>query len=488
MKSLITHKNNVELISSIIILVALIAALLTMARVGLLSRYQTDDYCNIGNLKAYGYFQSIAERYNGWDGRYSFGVVIYFFSSLGEKFPSILPMALISLCYLSAFYFFRKVNASVFLQSTNLPSLVLGGFFTFLLIYTIPSVGQDVFWMTGSSTYFLPISLDLLFFGTVIGNSTRLQTFSLKKRVLSCVMFFLVSFFLCGFSEVITTLNISIIGMVLVAQLRLIVWKKKNIKQSTLWIISFLGALIGLLVMILAPGNQARESVSPAHPELIDLFSNALIMSGRFTFKWFFHYSDILWPTSVILFLSGVAFRNEFKLVFGTKETSWQLIGFVLVSLLSVFITFVPAYWALSGYPEDRVLIIPTAVLSFFMVGFPFLLGSYIQKGLRIEHSEVGFLNLTIILMILFYAVSSPIYQARKFYFQTYPLWQRFAERWDNQHASILESINQGERKILTEKIKVDTIGLEEFTSSPDFWVNTCAALYYGVDEISTLH
>jgi uncharacterized protein (UPF0147 family) len=69
---------------------------------------------------------------------------------------------------------------------------------------------------------------------------------------------------------------------------------------------------------------------------------------------------------------------------------------------------------------------------------------------------------------------------------QQIPQWKAVAQAWDERHADIQQKVSAGETSLTVKAF--DSIGtVAELTDDPNYWVNTCAATYYGVEEITAV-
>jgi len=91
-------------------------------------------------------------------------------------------------------------------------------------------------------------------------------------------------------------------------------------------------------------------------------------------------------------------------------------------------------------------------------------------------------LSLSIWLAVL--GISALIIGAR--FVTEYPLMQQRAELWDGRDAQIRQMQAAGETQLVVPAMNSLT-GILEFSDYEGFWVNQCAALYYGVGSISAV-
>lgn len=64
------------------------------------------------------------------------------------------------------------------------------------------------------------------------------------------------------------------------------------------------------------------------------------------------------------------------------------------------------------------------------------------------------------------------------------PFFKQWSSLWDLRESQILEQKSKGVEDIQLFPL-ISIAGVKEFDASPDYWVNRCAAAYYGVNSIS---
>lgn len=176
------------------------------------------------------------QHYQSWSGRF----IVDYIACLVLMSPRWLnvcyaPLLVTSLCFLISYMpkVICRVNVAWWMP------LVI-----FILYWVAnPSLGQTSFWIVGVSNYLYPPVVCLLTFFLIF--YLREHNFFLRLGLLPLGL-------LCGFSSEATSVSFCA-GVVL---LFLINFKDKKIVVNCL--LSFIGGFIGLLFLVLAPGNFAR--------------------------------------------------------------------------------------------------------------------------------------------------------------------------------------------------------------------------------------
>jgi hypothetical protein len=61
--------------------------------------------------------------------------------------------------------------------------------------------------------------------------------------------------------------------------------------------------------------------------------------------------------------------------------------------------------------------------------------------------------------------------------------YQKFAIAWDARDAYIKKSVAEGAKDLVV--IQLDSVGgVGEYKEKKSFWINSCAARYYGLDSL----
>jgi len=473
----------------VIIAIALLVAIYLYAYMGIFSRYLADDYCTAGSVKLLGFIQAIKTRRYSWDGRFTFTFLIMLFSLFGNKFSAILPSIAITAWLSSFYYFFRQIAKRFFVQPGKLPVFVVSLLVAFIIIYSIPNVAENFYWMTGISTYLFAVIFEVLLLGFLIQVLPEMGKRSLFKKIIYSILFFIFSFICSGNSEVSTALNVVIFGILLLIGIVVRITKKTSSSQLIYLFIMFLGAFLGFIYMATAPGNEIRNGgplVLTAHPGIVELFINSLLISSKFSIKWLINYSNIIWPVSILLVLIGIYFSStySFRIGFYSRDGIKYFAYYLFFMFLLVFVTLIPTYWVMGTFPRDRILVLPITILSGTIVSCSFLLGCLLNKAINFTDYSPKTLHLVLSILCIYFVVSVPINLARHYYLENISVQRNFSEEWDKGNEQIMNDINNGKKTIITNTILYNLVDIERIRSEPDFWVNQCAASYYQVDKI----
>ncbi len=485
-----TNKKSTRIIAFTLIvsIAALLVAIYVIAYLGSFSRYIADDYCSAGEFKTLGYLGSIANRYITWDGRYSFSSIIYFFDSLGIKFPSILPAISITLLLASAYYFFSQVLKAFSGKVNRLTVLLIASIFIFAIQYTTPQIPEVFYWMTGIATYQFSIIFELILLGLTAQILVQPIKTNRFKQILLSLLLFLLSFVCSGFSEVSTAIHVSLFGLAIFFAIAYRFVMKKHYSQTWYLLTLFLGALAGFIVMAIAPGNQVRgTSLSPIHPSLPELIFRSLIQSAHYSINWFLKNTSILWPALVLAVVLGAYSSSSFSSSsVDLRSTKIKTLLFFVSGLILTFVSFVPTTWAGYDMPAGRILFLPTTILCGTLTTVSYLLGLLLAKEFEPLNQNSKFVVGLFSLLCLLFIFSTPINISRQYYRNTIEVQTDFSQAWDEVNQAILADIQAGQQNILADNIQYNIVDLERIKGDSGFWVNQCAARFYQIDKIQS--
>jgi hypothetical protein len=479
-------KRNLVLLSAGITSLALLAAIFLHGYFGFFSRFLADDYCLGWGIKSVGFFHSLTGRYAGWDGRYAFTFIAYGLELLGDKVVTYVPLVSICLWLIATFYLIKQIGKKRFSKQNFILTIFLSTIFVFVGLYTMPSVGQDVYWFTGNTTYFFPIIFGMFTIGAAMNLSMEAQRFTKIQRLFFSALLFLLAFITSGFSEVATALSVTFFGMILGIEIIKKVINKETNPSFLFWCAAFTGAFIGLLVMVLAPGNTLRQQLYPPHPSLVTLVSQSMVISWNFFAAWVVQHYKIIIATTLTVFSFGVCvpLPSIFNFTKKTKNIPLYFLLFIVIFLLFYILSFMPTYWALSTSTPERVAVIPSTILSALIVSLPFLLGVEIQQKIPFKLNNSLLISAVLPFVCVCFIVFAPYHQALNYFHKNYQTAVAFAHKWDSINSSILAAKSEGQKIITTEINGSNVMGIEHLQSDPKYWMNQCAAGYYQVDEI----
>ncbi len=458
--------------------------LVELAYEGFFTRFIADDFCYVNPAIKHGHLQGFWDIYTSWSGRYSAIFFTQLGSITGRFFPSILPILLIfglsislNYCYQQLFLLFSISESKRFAILPALASL-----FFFLLM--TPNRYQVLDWVNGSVTYSGPLILMVALIAWLI---RIIRKPDLKKPWLNGIGIGLLAFVGAGFSETNTALLISSLSILILLSLTYI--KKEKKWRAIRWqLIALAGTLSGLVMMIIAPGNEVRKGalnlVAPKIPEMV-------ITSARYA--WDFSVDTLKTKPLPVVILVGLFIMIGFiSLQKGSQDNPAKItrsdsLPFVLIPIITFVVILsvvAPSVYFQSAYPADRAL----SGAMFIFVLSTGMFGIFLGKLLKLLTGRLKsqWLNVLQICFILGVMLAS-IYPIRATLLNIPDIQAtiQFGKAWDSRHVMIMESISDQQLDLIVPDINSQH-GLKDVNEDPALWVNQCMAEYYGLSSIRT--
>jgi len=210
----------------------------------------SDDYARAGLGATAGVLHAIRQDYFGWSGRFLSVTIEYAltcFIRIRWAYPTF-----VAVIWLFAVTLVYAAVRALF-HASRRQALLLATAFEAIWLCTATDPRESLFWLTGEIEYLFSISVILCLIAIV----SRLRAERRTPSRLGIAALALSAFAAAGFHE--------LHAMFLVASLALLtgaVWRRDRTVRA--WCLIVLGAaVLGLLVVVLAPGNAARLSVEP---------------------------------------------------------------------------------------------------------------------------------------------------------------------------------------------------------------------------------
>ncbi len=448
---------------------------------GFFARYLGDDFCYANTALHQGVIQGFNYIFISWSGRFSTILITQFGTLLGSSLPAILPVTFIFFLAASLFWFFNhglQIRAHAMSRIKAAYLALIAAFFFFFIN---PVRYQVLDWMNGSITYTLP----LIFLTLLITWFLRTVRYDdVPQNFMTFFGIFLVALIGAGFSETNTALQVTVIILAILFSI-IHVRKGKKWKVVRWQLIGLAGSLIGMLIMILAPGNKVRQALLPTPPGLSTIFT----LSFQYSWDFLVNVIRTMPLPTVVLFLTSLVLgsliiwnQNENSEISIPKPKIWSLILLPVIVFILIASICAPSIYAESAYPESRAL---SAGLFVFVVGVVFL-GFQIGNLLSLLKSRLGLkagrivelVSLLFLLVLSAYPVRATINL-----FPEIQSAQKFTSRWDQRDAAIHQAVSE---KILVLDLPAinSQHGIQEVTEDPNNWVNKCVANYYGLNSI----
>jgi uncharacterized protein DUF6056 len=466
-----------------IVLVCMLASLALYAYLGTFTRYMADDYCSAAALKVDGFWGAQAYWWQNWSGRYSFSFLASLVEMVGLKIVPILPGLAIALWLFSIVWGCLPLLKSLKVSHTIAGGLFLASVALWSTYRSLDDYPQIVFWQTGILTY--PVSIILFFLG--LGLAVRRSSNPAGLKWWELVLWFGFAFLAGGFSE--TGVVVQVILLVLLLLIILLTKNKNGKILIPILVTAIIASVLSLLVIALSPGNSVRSAGFQNTPPFIHSFWGSLIETFAFL------PGLVGMHTTIFIFglLAGAFFAYFFiSQEIHTRKSSLAiyLAASLLFVLIGIWATAAPAYLLRGGMPPQRVLL-SAYFLAACLAIFWGILGALFLRSILPRTSFVaqGMISLGLLALIIIWGVLPFSNSQIKL---ISPL-KNYSSLWDERHQSMLAATLNGESMIVTTDLtsvkSLRELGprlwlVGDFESSPDHWVNRCAAQYYGVEQI----
>ena len=462
-------------------------ALILYAYLGFFSRYYADDFCLTGGFLTSGFWKSQISLYTAWSPSFT-GTFLQNLSEFFGRSAIQAWTALVVVLWTSALtWAIVQASRVTRLKVPTGLALLLAEVLVFFTILEAPQQYQSFYWRIGLVGYTLPLVFLTFLIGLIFNQLRKADPGHLPwGGSAACAA---LAFFAGGFSITYVILQTGLLALALIA-----VWlaiRPPSRRNSRMLVGATLaGSLLSLLVVVLAPGNAVRLSAMPTPPHLFPLIRMAVSNTIIFVYISLKAYSFQNVLAVLVPMLITYALYASDKRLPKLQPSSLTLALFLIpaVSFLLILTVCAPSAYAESSYPEGRVLMEARFIMVFMTIAEGALIGMSLSQ-FHLWANEPTPVYLQLILAAVFLVVILyPIYDARKSYLEI-PVYRQRAATWDAHNAIIQTSIQQGILDINIHDSQARSFdsfsGLMEIGSDPSFWVNQCAADFYGADHIA---
>ena len=455
------------------------AALLILgihAYIGGFTRLIADDFCSAYLFPRLGLLRYIWYWYKGWAGRYSAFAADMVLVGLGRYGIAYLTLLVICVWLLAIFAIVYLLQKSEIRNSEKRKTALTFSLATLFLIFLLtPNPDQSFYWFSGFHTHTLPV----IGFTVLLALYLWLRKFEPAKTkiYLSAVLGFVFSFLIGGFSETFTVLAFVFWGSLL---LRLFVRKEMNVRgfDFQFLVMAWLGTTLALLVVLASPGNEIRQALFPATP---DIFTILRISSVGF-FDWIWKIvalpRKILGLTGVLMVLFWSGFAEPFRL----ELKKWEVPAMLLMGFLLAFLSFPPAVYGTSESPPSRVLIIPVFAFVLAVALFAYGWGNRANSGGNISRFCSKYSFLPMILSAVLVLTSAGL-EAR-YLLARAAIYANYAAYWDVMDQQIMHAKQAGQTSVIIHSER-NWAGLNDPGNNPKFWVTACISKYYDINVLA---
>lgn len=454
---------------------------------GYLMRPLADDYCTLAVVKWYGFWETLVSNIGM---RYGSAVFSYFVAMFGiGVYRWMVPFLLISVIIL--FLLFSRKLFSKLNFSANMVPIVFSLTFFVSLIALTPNKFQSVFWFGASTVYTWPIVFFLvsayLYLAGIMARDER-------KKIALIILALLGFYLTFGFSEVFAMGMLPLLSAVAFFG---ILKKKKKL------IYFFLPAIVDVLsvvTMFFMPARQQRLNMLADlgivyEPTPFMIVKTSLSGLELFIKSLFRPDNLFIILVAFFIFAYGLLFLLKNKII---QELPNRILLslFLLAAPFGIWFSLIPGYMVYGGGGPDRERVVAMFIVILATFILAMLITSIIHDYKKIPAMNYLLKPIPVLIFLALFSFASGYYahavktrynlrrvNVYKRVDQDVSFYRMISANFDKTDKYIVEQKKSG-----NENLVVSPIGLNEklndFVQDPGFWVNTCAARYYGVKEI----
>lgn len=395
--------------------------------------------------------QSQYNHYMHWGGRSIVHAI--------DQFLLMLPTALSDLINSLAFVLFAYLIYKI--ANIKNTANVFVFIFTATSIYLFqPAFPTTVLWLTGSCNYLWGTLIIIIFlYPYIVYYQT--QT-SLKGGLVAMGMFLL------GLLAGWTNENMGIALIMFIFVITLLIYRNDRDKESArFWMFTgLIGAIIGYLIMILAPGNFFRlkyiQNVDNS-ANTISFFIDSLSIRITALYNHFLHY--LLLPSAIYLVLLFICIKT------GAKQSGKKRVRLSMLFFGAAYVAHL-AMIATPIYPQRALF----GVISFIIIA-----NAILYASIEIKTNVVRLINMIVIGGLLAFSAIG--------YYRDYHYLKLVCDFWKQREIFVEQQKEKGVEDIIFEdrfdifKKDYEIYDLVNYTDSFN-WLNHAYARYYGVKSV----
>lgn len=469
--------NREYRIDLIIITVALALPILINVVNGMNSRMLADDYCFAATVQNKGWMSAMSYYYYNWQGTFSSTAVQSAIALTGGGLVRWLPALIIVIWWAGLIYLIWQLCQLLSFKTPFLFATALATMVLYAILDGAPTMFQSIYWTSGSVTYSIPLVLFTLWGGLSL-QAVR-KSIPLYALGISTPIIVITAGLLAGFSPIFAVFEITLLALLLLA---LWFWRPQNTRSAAIWLgMSLIGALVGTIIMVAAPGNSIRQSFFDKPPTLPALIRINLLNSGFFVGMDLYQVS--LLPHLVLLVVGGwliaTGTTNNSSLHNKVKRAprKWLMIA-LAIALLILFGLFLPTSYNISQFPPGRALIIPHVVMVVLSLTWGGVMALSLKKYTKEKsHTSWVMIGATSVLLLI-----GPIFATGKS-ISLSPKLQTFATEWDTRDTLIRQAILENKSTVSVPPFTVDLAKYAYVNTVEDSFAS-CLEDYYHIEKL----
>jgi hypothetical protein len=294
------------------------------------------------------------------------------------------------------------------------------------------------------------------------------------------------AFMFGGFSETYVSVQTALLIALFILSTVMLKGKKRRQVNAFLGA-GIVGSLLAMLVIVIAPGNLIRRGLMPPSPDPMELIKKSIYDVYIFSVISFRRQPYIVALSVILPALVGFLTYQGSSINKPLRMGDWArwLCPLVVIPVLTaglILASIMPSEYAISSYPDGRVLIMPAYFLFLGMALWGLSLGSRLRSAFVIQREWVlsiaslafGF---SVCALLVFGFVS-----ARTLTDQA-PIARQYAQAWDKRDHTLKHIVEDRDEPIPVPSLRHMGF-LAEIGYDPNEWINRCVAQAYGVDAV----
>ncbi len=454
------------------------------AYLGGFTRYIADDFCTLGTLRRLGFIGSQVNWYENWSGRFSFTFIVNLTQLAGPKLTPILPALALALwllvvtCLILRWQRWLRTTASIIL------AFALSGMVIFATLEGSPNVYQSLYWQTGMLTYTLPLILLTVYLGWLLFYEDGLPDKIPPSWAIPASG--VATFVFGGFSETYVSVQTALLIALFILSSIMLEGKKRRQVNAFLGA-GILGSLLAMLVIVIAPGNLIRRGLMPPSPDPLELIKKSLYDVYIFSVISFRRQPYIVALSVILPTLVGFLTYQGSSLNKPLRLGGWArwLCPLVVIPVLTaglILASIMPSEYAISSYPDGRVLIMPVYFLFLGLTLWGLSLGYRLRSLIVIQRASI-LLTASLVLGIAVCALGAFGYISARALTDEIPAARQYSQAWDKRDQTL--KTFTGDQDDIIPVPSLRHMGfLAEIGYNPDEWINRCVAQAYGVHAV----
>jgi hypothetical protein len=454
---------------------SVLIALGMFAYLGTFTRFLADDYCETANV-ASGVIPALIKRYTTASDRYSNLLFIGLSELVFPRNVQVVPVVMLALWTAAMTWLVREARQLAGQSWPFAADALLGCLMAFFPILEAPNRFQTVYWRSGMATHFAPLVYLVAFTALLLLLIRRANG---KPPIWLGVLCLLIAFFGGGFSE---PPDAILIVSSLLALIAVWLWEKGPRRAAALRLLGWTlaGALLALAVLVASPANSFRLGTPPPGPGLF-LYRTAL-----YPLQFVKDSFDTLpLPIVVSILVSAVLLYSLFTCQPALPPRHMRRIALCMALAIVLMYGMIAASFAPSiygqGYPVERarfagrLLMTTAAMLEGAFLGI--LLAQW-----RVLHSQPLLVLLASVAMAIM--ALYPLRAAGSILGEDLPYAHKWSMAWDARQQEVYRQKGTGVQDVVIRQLP-GFEDVKELDTRAKFWVNRCAATFYGVQSIS---